>query len=318
MLDVCSSCRIQAPHRDGRPGCPRCGGPLTVLDQYGRAVGTMTAQTAPAAPRVWQPPRLRWVADRPVSARPAPRAPHRPPVSSQTPSYTDVPRWGLLDVPVAVDSDTAVDSRFAFAQVLRTAGWVFATAAVFHLIRYVIAIVNRDTPVSVWVDLASSTAVISAGLVALVAMVATLVVFVRWLMAGRAEAYASAGMLDPRPTWQVVILAAVPILNVIGAPILLAEAALCAPDSTRALDRVKKIATAWALVNLVALIALAYRTATLFSDRIQVAGDALAIVTLTFALSAVFAFWASSRLPAVLLDVEWSSRPAAARRLVAA
>ncbi|ALG83349.1 DUF4328 domain-containing protein [Gordonia phthalatica] len=324
MLDVCPACRIQAPHRQGREICPRCGGPLTVVDDYGRAVPrqrpvpSAVARPAPSRrPSVNRPP-LRWTADRPAEARPEPRAP-QPAAPTGTPRYFAVPRWGLVDAPLSGASDdrAAVEPSAPLRRTLSLVTYMLGAAAVAHLIRYVIAVVNRTTPIPAWLDLLSGAAVLVFGTFAVAGMLLALVAFVHWLLAVRTAAYAEADLRDPRPRLHQWLLAGVPLVNVVGAPLLLTEAARCDPDTLdAAADRIRRIAIAWGLVNGVALIAVGYRIGGWFSDSVQVHADGLAVVTLSLAVSAVFAHWVAPRLVTVLTGpIHESTRE---RRLVAA
>ncbi|GAC62665.1 DUF4328 domain-containing protein [Gordonia sihwensis] len=320
MLDVCPSCRIQAPHREGRELCPRCGRRLMVLDAQGRVVQRPQSGAArgASAPRTSVARAgLRWVADRPAEARPAPvtvRAHEWTP----TPSYRYIPRWGLSDRgPISPgENPEPADPGDVLLRALRMATSMLGAAAVVHLIRYVIAAVNRSTPIPMWLDLLSGAAVLVFGVFAFVAMLVALVAFVRWLLPARAAAYRAADRRDPRPARVVLALAAVPLANVVGVPLLLSEAALCGDAPAPAIGRIKHLGTAWAIVNLVALIAVCYRIGSWFSDSVQVSANALALVTFSLAVSAVFAHWVGPRLVTVLTGPVGSS--ASGRRLVAA
>lgn len=321
-LDVCPACRIQAPHRDGRTVCPRCGGPLVQTDARG-AVAASVPRPAPAGPapaRPVPPARrpLRWAAHRPREAMPAPR-PLRRRGPGPTPSYATVPRWGLVDAPRADDSDVdplplATD---ALVRAMRLTAVILGAAGVVHAIRYLVGVVNRTRPIPAWIDWLSGIAVFVFGLMALAAVVMALVAFGRWVRHVREHRYAAAGFVDPRRRMWVTLLAAVPLVNVVGAPLLLHEAATTGAGDPRA-DRVRvRLAVAWALVNALALVAIGYRIAAWSTSSLQVDADALALVTLVFGVSAVFARWAVRRIEIIagIPDVD-ADRPV--RRLVAA
>ncbi|QRY62453.1 DUF4328 domain-containing protein [Gordonia sp. PDNC005] len=306
-LDICPSCRIQAPHREGRTICPRCGGPLT--------------QSAPSR-RPPPPPRrpaLRWTAHRPREAMPAPRGPRRP-EKGPTPSYAYNPGWGLLDVPEKV---VEVDSRVpaataALTRAMELTCLILGAAAVVHGARYVIAVVNRTRPIPAWIDWLSSIAVLVFGVMSLIAVVVAIVSFGRWVREIRVRSFAAATFLDPRPAWVVFGLTVTPLVNVIGAPWMLHEAARVTDADDGRLMRIRlRLAVAWALVNGVAVLALIYRVGAWSTNSLQVDADALALVTASFAVSAVFARWAVTRIERLAgshSDVE--ERPL--RRLVAA
>ncbi|WP_336792329.1 DUF4328 domain-containing protein [Gordonia malaquae] len=307
-LDICPSCRIQAPHREGRTVCPRCGGPLT--------------QSAPArqSPQPPRRPALRWTAHRPREAMPSPRGPKRPD-KGPTPSYAYNPGWGLVDVPdKAAEADDRVPvATAALTRAMELTCLILGASAVVHGARYVIAVVNRTRPISAWIDWLSSIAVLVFGVMSLIAVVVAIVTFGRWVREIRIRSFASAGFLDPRPAWAVFALTVTPFVNVVGAPWMLHEAARVSDlDDGGRLARIRlRLAVAWAIVNGVAVLAVIYRLGAWSTESLQVDADALALVTASFAVSAVFARWAVTRverLAGTHSDVD--ERPL--RRLVAA
>ncbi|WP_298445934.1 DUF4328 domain-containing protein [Gordonia sp. (in: high G+C Gram-positive bacteria)] len=329
MLDVCLSCRIQAEHQPGRATCPRCGRPLTVLDETTRrpvAGGPAPAPAAAAAPTPAvrrtptrpTPPRLRWVAHRPADTlppRPSP-APRRRTVPAR---YGQIPRWGLFDVVAPPAEEAGTDPAASLRRWL-TFLWPFlVAAAVMQLLRYVTLMVNRSRPIPAWWDLGTLALVMLCGWVAAAGVVVGLYYFTRWMIQVRADSYALAGRSDPRPAWAVLLMTALIFVNVVGAPFALVEAARAAggPGVARVERAVRRVAVAWGLVNLIGAIALAYRIACLFTDSVQTGADAMAWATLAFAASAVFARWLGPRLDKVVVTGdEVASAPP--RRLVVA
>ncbi|GEE00464.1 hypothetical protein nbrc107696_09100 [Gordonia spumicola] len=299
-FDVCPSCRIQAPHRDGRTVCPRCGGALV--------------QTAPRAPRR---PLLKWTAHRPREAMPAPRGPRRPP-PGPTPSYAYNPGWGLVDVPASATTvvDPVPATTSALTRSMTLTCLVLGATAVVHGARYAIAVANRTHPISTWLDWLSSIAVIVFGIMSLIAVIVTIISFGRWVREIRARHFAAAGYVDPRRPWIVTAFVVTPLVNVVGAPWMLHEAAHLASDERGARLR-QRLAVAWALVNGVALFTFGYRIAAWATDSLQVEADALALVTLSFAVSAVFARWAIVRIER-LAGTASDDDATPTRRLVAA
>ncbi|EGD54142.1 hypothetical protein SCNU_15509 [Gordonia neofelifaecis NRRL B-59395] len=288
-----------------------------LVDEQGRVVPAQQQRNA-TPPRPQRVP-LRWVADRPVEARPT-SAPVRVVEARPTPFYRFIPRWGLSDVPPVTAQEglerETPDVSETLSRTLRLTSYMLAAAAVAHLIRYLIAVVNRSTPIPMWLDLLSGAAVLVFGVFAFVAMLVSLVAFVRWLIPTRAEMYRAADRRDPRPTRNRILLAALPLVNVVGAPLLLTEAALSGDRAESAVDRIKRLGLAWALVNVAALVAVGYRIAAWTSDSVQVSADALAVVTFSLAVSAVFAHWVGPRLITVLTGP--IGRGESQRRLVVA
>ncbi|MGO3325017.1 MAG: DUF4328 domain-containing protein [Gordonia sp. (in: high G+C Gram-positive bacteria)] len=235
-----------------------------------------------------------------------------------TPTYASTPHWGLVDIPrpEADDVDPVPVTTDALTRALRLTALILAAAGVVHAVRYIVAVVNRTRPILMWIDWLSSIAVLVFGLMALVAVVMAVLAFGRWVRQLRERQYAAAGFVDPRPTVIVYLLSMVPLVNVVGAPWLLHEAAVAGRRDPRA-DRVRvRLAIAWVLVNVLAVVAVGYRIAAWSTTSLQLDADALFLVALVFGVSAVFAHWAVRRIEIIAgtLDVE-VERPA--RRLVA-
>ena len=181
---------------------------------------------------------------------------------------------------------------------LRGLAVALACSAVAHLIRYIIVVVNRAMPVPGLLQSASLFLLILCGLAALAGYVYATVVFVRWLISLRSEEYRAAGLIEPRRRWQLIVLAAVPLVNVIGAPLLIAEATALRDDldQARTRRRLKKVWVAWALVNAIAVAAVVTRIVAARSGSIQTAADALVGVIISAAVSAAFAWWLARRI----------------------
>ena len=353
MYDMCPRCRIQAPHRDGREHCPRCGGNLVVVESAQAAARVpRVSQPVPAhitqrsgglqgsvpfrqptprpvapsrpaqAPRMYRSRNVRWVARRPPESFPA-RRPQAYRGPRLIPRYTYLPRWGLRDEPI---DENRIDAPVTHAaDALRTAllacAGTLAASALMHLFRYILLVINRSTPLPAWLIVVSSALVILAGVLALITVLGTVVVSVRWLAAVRDRAYRRRGNRDPRPRWQIVVLAGIPVVNVVGSPLLLHEAANAAAADwrERGVDGVTRAALdrlwiAWALVNALAIWAAITWAVSVGSGSIQTGADALALITISAAVSAVFALWASRHLPEVLSS---DSEPTVTKRWVA-
>lgn len=341
MIDLCPRCRIQAPHRPGRERCPRCGGPLRVLDSDLLGPPRQAAPPPTAAPpsqpapvsgprsgRLYRSRHVRWVARRPPEAIPTIRRPEFVARPRYIPRYVYIPQWGLTDGGLtdgglgnATGGPTAASRGGALSAALTRALHVMAAAlglaAVAHLLRYVLLIINRSTPVPAWTDLVTSTLVIFGGLLALGCFVYTTVVFARWVMAMRTEAYRCVDRRDPRPRWQIVLLAVVPLVNVLGVAVLLHEAAHVRTDldGDRTRRRLTRMWVAWAIVNALAVAAIVTRVVATWSGSIQTGANGLVAVTVSAAFSAVFARWLADRLEVTFATSQQD--PVPARRWVA-
>src|ERR1700760_845967 len=206
MIQVCSQCGTRWNVRDRqRVWCPRCRGTLLAP----------SAETPDADPR-WSagprtPPRLppgyRWIAVRP-GPPPPPRRRRRP--LGPTPRYPVIPRWGLQD---QVELDRA-GQRSAARQappVSRVHAVFFATAvtlgvaAVVHLLRYLLLLINRTTSLNWLVADAAALLSVLASLAAIAAVITYAVVLTQWLIGRRAAAFAHRGKPETRTPWALRI-----------------------------------------------------------------------------------------------------------------
>ncbi|HEY4796036.1 MAG TPA: DUF4328 domain-containing protein, partial [Mycobacterium sp.] len=202
MIQVCSQCGTRWNVRDKqRSWCPRCNGTLLAPS------GTGAARPPGAAPG-WGPgpptaPRLplgyRWIAVRPGPPPPPPR--RRRPLGP-TPRYLAIPRWGLVD---RVDQDGGPDRAQRQpppADRVRTAFFIAAVAlgaaAVMHLVRYLLLVINRNTLLNWMVADAAALLSVLASLAAIAAVMNCAVVLTRWLIARRAAAFEHAGRPESR------------------------------------------------------------------------------------------------------------------------
>ncbi len=202
MIQVCSQCGTRWNVRDKqRSWCPRCNGTLlapapTEPTPPASPNGSWSAGP-PNAPRL--PPGYRWIAVRP-GPPPPPRRRRRP--LGPTPRYLSIPRWGLQDH-VDQDSGSGRDPRQAPpADRVRTSFFVSAVAlgaaALVHLLRYLLLVINRNTLLN-WV-VADAAALLSvlASLAAIAAVMTTAYLLTRWLVARRAAAFEHVGRTDSR------------------------------------------------------------------------------------------------------------------------
>ncbi|MGC4933114.1 DUF4328 domain-containing protein [Gordonia sp. DT30] len=254
------------------------------------------------APRMYGSRQVRWVARRPAGTLPPPRPPRR--VGPRPiPRYAYLPRWGLLDSPDAADQTPNVRARLgaALTTALQIAGAAFVASTCAHLLQYLLLVVNRSTTLPGWLIALSTVLVLASGALAIAGYVYATVIFVRWLLAVRSGVFADRGFFDPRPRWQIIPLAAIPLVNVAGAALLLHEPAATLDDVARgaALAHLRKLWVGWAVVNAVAVATVITWWVGAASGSIQTGANALFMVVLCAAVSAAFAYWAASRLPSV-------------------
>lgn len=324
MIDLCPRCRIQAPHRPGREHCPRCGGPLSVVEDAARALAARQTPARSPAPGAVRPPHVpsrsgpapvsagrlyrsrnvRWVARRPPEAIPVRRGPSGRRGPRLIPRYVYIPTWGLHDEPAEVDTahQKLESSRVRLQFALNVAGSALAASALVHLVRYLLLVVNRDRPLPEFLIVASDWLTIFVGVVAFLGFVLASLAFMRWVLELRADTYAAAGLVDPRRPGWVAALAGLPLVNLIGAPLVVQEVAVHRVGQDPALDadlvgrRLRKLWVAWVVVNVAAGAAIIARLVAWRSDSLQTGANAMVMVIVSAAVSAAFAFWMARRV----------------------
>ena len=203
MIQVCSQCGTRWNVRDKqRSWCPRCNG--TLLAPSATQPSPLTSPTAGwsagprSAPRL--PPGYRWIAVRP-GPPPPPRRRRRP--LGPTPRYLTIPRWGLQDR-IDQDSGPGRDHRLAPpADRIRTSLFVSAVAlgaaALVHLLRYLLLVINRNTLLNWLVADAAALLSVLASVAACAATMTTAFLLTRWLIAVALRRSSMPGGRKPGP-----------------------------------------------------------------------------------------------------------------------
>ncbi|MGV9709755.1 DUF4328 domain-containing protein [Gordonia sp. NPDC003424] len=258
------------------------------------------------------------MARRPPEAIP-PRRAARPSGPRLIPRYVYVPHWGLRDVPLSEVAESSPSEHLAAAllRALQVLAVTLGISAGAHLLRYLLLVVNRSTPVPAWTDMLTTLLVLFGGIVSLFAFAYATVVFVRWIIELRSDAYRRHDRRDPRRRWVVALLAGVPLVNVLGAGLLLHEVTAMRDDLDAAMtrDRLTRVWVAWAIVNGLAILALATRVVAWRSGSIQTGANGLLAVAVCSAVSAVFAWWLARRIDSIFAGVR--QEPVPERRWVA-
>jgi len=124
---------------------------------------------------------------------------------------------------------------------LMVSAGVFALAALAHVVRYVLLLINRSVLLPPLVAAASLLMGILVSLAAIVAVIATGVAATSWLIGRRAETFALQGQDDPRPQWALWAGCMVPVVNLFWAPVFVIE--LAAAENAR--QRMRTPITVW-------------------------------------------------------------------------
>jgi len=274
MIQVCSACGTRWNVRDRRRvWCPRCNG--TLLAPSGPAPGAEWS-ARPAGPQGGPPrgralpPGYRWIAVRPGAA-PPPRRGRRP--LGPTPRYAVIPRWGLADHFEAPELQVAAPRSGPSLGMVRTTliatMVVLGVAALVHVVRYALLIVNRSVLLNKVVAFIATWGGVVASVVAVFMVVASAVVLTNWLIARRAAAFAHHRRDDPRPTWALRAGCLVPLVNLFWAPVFVIE--LAAVEER--LNWLRRPIVVWWIVWLFSTVLSGFSIATSFTQDPQGIAD---------------------------------------------
>jgi hypothetical protein len=117
-----------------------------------------------------------------------------------------IPRWGLLDR-IEPDGGKRGSTLREAPPANRVRAALFATvvalgvAALVHLVRYLLLIINRNTLLNWLVADAAALLSVLASLAAIAAVITYAVVLTQWLIARRAAAFTHRGRLETRTPW---------------------------------------------------------------------------------------------------------------------
>jgi len=242
VIQVCSRCGTRWNVRDSRrEWCPRCNGPLlapsVVPPPY--AASNPAVRSAAHDPQQRAAARLpagyRWIAVRP-GPPPAPRPRRRP--LGPTPRYRSVPRWGLVDsvTPSATVAEHPLRrhaSATAVRATLLASAAVFGLAALAHMLRYLLLLINRTVLLPPLIANGTLLMGVLVSLAAMVSVIVTAAVMTSWLIGRRAEVFGYLGHDDPRSEWELWAGCMTPVVNLVWAPIFLIELARAEQFHTR-------------------------------------------------------------------------------------
>ena len=277
MIQLCSQCGTRWNVRERRrEWCPRCRGALMApLPDMPAGDPRWSAQSGqpPARPPAvpgWQrtPPRLppgfRWIAVRPGAA-PPPRRGRRS--LGPTPRYAVIPRWGLADridqAPAAAEKTSRTGPS---APIVRTTLFlsvlVLSIAALLYVVRYVLLVINRNILLNSIVAIAADWLGVLASVGAIAAVITSGVMLIRWLIARRAAVFAHHGLPEPRSVRALWAGCAVPLANLLWAPVYVIELAIVETHYARLRRPILEWWSAWIFSYLVSIFAILTSFAT--------------------------------------------------------
>ncbi|MGL6234537.1 MAG: DUF4328 domain-containing protein [Segniliparus sp.] len=172
------------------------------------------------------PPGYRWHAFRPPSAVPQRPRPPRP--TAPTPRYASPPRWGLVQhfpqTPTGFAPGQEKPTRTTLIEIALYALVSFLALFAFAAaLRYGLAFYGRGHLVP-WLLAGASDVLLSFAFWSSVVMaVAAEAALAWWLWVERDLAYTANNRTDPRRWWEILLLALLPLVNLVALGVLLKE-----------------------------------------------------------------------------------------------
>ncbi|MFE3290689.1 DUF4328 domain-containing protein [Rhodococcus sp. NPDC059234] len=268
--------------------CARCGASWPVRTAPGQwcpgCHGVLLSPTDPSRPEPRSRRNFRWVARRPggriVSAG------RGAPGPSPTPSYREMPRWGLLDPPPEADGEPASSRTERLAELAPTllvaTAVLFAVGALAELIRYALLVRNRTSLISPTVLAVSDALVSTAGVMAPVVAVCAAAASASWLVGARAAAFARTGRTDPRRPAELILGCLVPVVNLVLPGLYLAE---LGESDAKTRNLIRLWWATWVVGGALLVLNLALRS----HDSLQARANAVLIAALTDLVAATVA-----------------------------
>ena len=259
------------------------------------------------------PPRLpagyRWIAVRP-GAPPPPRRRRRN--WGPTPRYPVIPRWGLVERFDTELEQQAEPRRGPSITALRTTLVatiaVLGIAALVHVVRYVLLIINRSVLLNPAVAWLATWLGVLASVAALFLVFASMVLLTNWLIARRAAAFKHVGRQEHRPLWALRAGCLVPFVNLAWAPVYVLELA----SAEDCLARVRRPIVVWWVVWVLSTAVSVFSIATSLTTDAQGIADN----TVTTIVAYLIAMAAMTLVVRVLLGFERSPVERPAKRWV--
>jgi hypothetical protein len=146
---------------------------------------------------------------------------------------------------------------------------VLGVAALVHVVRYALLIVNRSVLLNKVVAFIATWGGVLASVIAMFMVVASAVVLTNWLIARRAAAFAHYRRDDPRPIWALRLGCLVPLVNLFWAPVFVIE--LAAVEER--LKWLRRPIVVWWIVWLFSTAMAGFSIATSFTQEPQGIAD---------------------------------------------
>jgi Domain of unknown function (DUF4328) len=201
-------------------------------------------------------------------AGPPPRRRRRP--LGPTPRYAFIPRWGLLDpATLAFPAGAAPPRRGPSLRAIRatviTTVAALGAAALLHIVRYALLIINRQVLLNSVVAGLGTWLPVAASVGAMFAIAGCAFVLTEWLIGRRGAAFGHRNAPDPRPVWALRAGCLVPLANLVWAPTYVVELATVEDRY----PQTRRLIGAWSLLFAFSTLVSGYATATSFPRDTQ-------------------------------------------------
>jgi hypothetical protein len=200
-----------------------------------------------------------------------------------TPRYAVIPRWGLAERFDTSDFEQQAPPRSgpsvaALRVTLIATMVVLAIAALVHVVRYVLLIVNRTTLLAPVVAWAATWFGVVVSVAAFFMVFASAVLLTNWLIARRAAAFKHIGRADPRRLGALRAGCLVPVVNLTWAPVYVIELAT-AEDR---FGRLSRPIVVWWIVWVLSTAVSVFAIATSFTTDVQGIADNTVTTTVAY------------------------------------
>jgi hypothetical protein len=133
---------------------------------------------------------------------------------------------------------------------------VLSVAALVYVVRYVLLVINRNTLLNSIVAIAADWLGVLASVAAIVAVITSGVMLIRWLIARRAAVFAHLGLPESRSVRALWAGCAVPLANLFWAPVYVIELATVEEHYDRLRRPIVQWWIAWVFSYLVSIFAI--------------------------------------------------------------
>jgi len=164
---------------------------------------------------------------------------------------------------------------------LRGTAVVLAVAAVVHLVRYVLLIINRNTLLPPSVAAGGLWLGVLASVASLVGVITCAIMLVRWLIGRRAAVYAHYRREDPRSSAALWAGCLTPVINLGWAPVFVIETATI----EGIYSRIRREITVWWVLWVLSTVLSIFAIATSLATDAQGIADNTMTTTLAYALA---------------------------------